>query len=184
MRDGALTDVLVLASAWWVKSLLFVAVALMYDLRHRRAPMTALTVAVAFGLGSLAATVIKVLVDRDRPTTGALIELPTTASFPSGHATTAFAAAVALALLVPRTGWWAIPLAAVIAYSRVFLGVHYWSDVVAGALIGTAVAVWVVSVRRRRSAPAGSPRTRPRSRRRSSPRRTAARSGVRRPTVP
>ena len=179
-----LTDALILASAWWVKSFVFVAAAVVHDVRRRQAPLTALTVAVAFGLSSAASTTLKVLVDRERPQAGALIELPTTASFPSGHATTAFAAAVALALLVPRSGWWALPLAALIAYSRVHLGVHFWEDVVAGAILGASVAWGVVVVRRRRSAPAGPPRTPPRSRPRSSPRRPEGRSGARQPTAP
>lgn len=179
-----LTDALILVSAWWVKSLVFVAAALVYDARRRQAPLTALTVAVAFGLSSAASTTLKLLIDRERPDTGALIELPATASFPSGHATTAFAAATALALLVPRAAWWALPLAAVVAYSRVHLGVHYWTDVVAGAILGATVAWWVVAVRRRRSAREAPPRTRPRSRPRSSPRRTAARSDARHPTAP
>ena len=180
-----LTDALILVSAWWVKSLVFVAAALWFDGRRRQLPVTALTVAVAFGLGSAASTTLKLLVDRERPdASAALIELPTTASFPSGHATSAFAAAVALALLVPRAGWWALPLAALVAYSRVYLGVHYWSDVIAGAIVGAAVAWWVVAVRRRRSAPEARPRTRPRSRPRSSPRRPAGRSAARHPSVP
>ncbi|MFD0986213.1 phosphatase PAP2 family protein [Methyloligella solikamskensis] len=59
------------------------------------------------------------------------------ASFPSGHATTTFALATALALLWPR---FAVPLftAAVwIAASRFLMGAHYVSDVVAGAFVGT-----------------------------------------------
>ena len=179
-----LTDALILASAWWVKSLVFVAAALWWDVRRRQPPLTALTVAVAFGLSSAVSTTLKLLVDRERPDTAALIDLPATASFPSGHATTAFAAAVALTLLVPRAGWWALPLAAVVAYSRVYLGVHYWSDIIAGALLGASVAWSVVAVRRRRSAPAARARTRPPSRPRSSPRRTGARSAARRPSAP
>jgi undecaprenyl-diphosphatase len=132
--DDALTDAFILVSAWWVKSFVFVAAGLWHDLKVRRSlvPLTALTVAFAFGLSSLASTTVKLLVDRERPDTGALIALPESASFPSGHATTAFAAAVALSLLVPRMRWWALALAALIAYSRVYLGVHYWSDIPPG----------------------------------------------------
>ena len=65
------------------------------------------------------------------------------ASFPSGHSTTAFAASVALAFFAPR---WRLPLlalAALIAVSRVGLGVHYPSDVIAGAFVGTFSALFV-----------------------------------------
>ena len=184
MPDEPVTDALILASAWWVKSLVFVAAGLWYDVRRLAAPLTALTIAVAFGLSAAASSTLKVLVDRDRPHTGALIDLPASASFPSGHATTAFAAAVALSLLVPRWRWWALGLAAIVAYSRVYLGVHYWSDVIAGAIIGAAVAWCVVAVRRRLSARAGRSRTRPPTRPRSSPRRTEARSAARHPSAP
>ncbi len=63
------------------------------------------------------------------------------ASFPSGHTTTAFAAAMALSHLLPRMqGWW-IAAAACIGLSRILVGDHYASDVVAGALLGTFIEV-------------------------------------------
>jgi undecaprenyl-diphosphatase len=159
--DELLTSFFTLASAWWVKSLVFIGAGLLDDLRRRAPPVTAITVAVAYGLGSLVSTVLKDVVERERPDGGALVDVPASASFPSGHATTAFAAAVALSLLVPRWRWWALPLAATVAYSRVYLGVHYWSDIIAGALIGAAVGWLVVAVvRRRRSGLAAPPRTR------------------------
>ncbi len=62
------------------------------------------------------------------------------ASFPSSHA----ANAVALAYLVtrrwPRSGWVAFPLAALVAFSRMWLGRHYLSDVLVGVVIGFAGA--------------------------------------------
>ena len=63
------------------------------------------------------------------------------ASMPSGHTITAFALAVALGYFLPR---WQIPLllwAALIGLSRVVVGAHYPSDIVAGACIGTASAI-------------------------------------------
>lgn len=60
-------------------------------------------------------------------------------SFPSGHAAGAFAFAAFVALRVPRWGALALLFAALVAASRVVLGVHYPSDVVAGALLGAAV---------------------------------------------
>lgn len=141
---------MILASAWWVKSLIPIGAALAYDLRRRLVvPATALTVALAFGISAALSSTTKEIVDRERPQTGALVDLPTTASFPSGHATTAFAACVALGLLVPALRWWALALAAVVAYSRVHLGVHFWTDVLAGAVLGTLVALAVVRSARR-----------------------------------
>ncbi len=63
------------------------------------------------------------------------------ASFPSGHTTSAFAAAVALGLLRPDRRGWLIAAAAAVGASRVLVGAHYLSDVVGGAALGGAVAL-------------------------------------------
>lgn len=68
------------------------------------------------------------------------------ASFPSGHATTTFACAVAFAALFPRARTVLLLLAFPIAATRIVLGSHYPSDVVAGAVLGTAFALWMVKV--------------------------------------
>lgn len=65
-------------------------------------------------------------------------------SFPSDHASAGFAIAVTLLLIHRRWGTIAIVGATVMCYARVFDGVHYPGDVVAGTLIGTAVALGVV----------------------------------------
>jgi membrane-associated phospholipid phosphatase len=65
------------------------------------------------------------------------------ASFPSGHATTAFATAVLLTLWYPRSAGLCIPLAVLVGLSRIMLLSHFPSDVLAGALLGTAVALAV-----------------------------------------
>ncbi|MFI8497190.1 bifunctional phosphatase PAP2/diacylglycerol kinase family protein [Streptomyces sp. NPDC085524] len=68
---------------------------------------------------------------------------PTTTSFPSGHSASAFAFAAGLALESP--GWGAVlaPVALSVAFSRVYTGVHYPSDVVAGATLGVAAGFLV-----------------------------------------
>jgi len=63
------------------------------------------------------------------------------ASFPSGHATTAFAAAVVLAFWYPRQAGVFVGVAVLVGLSRIVLGVHFPSDVLAGALLGSAVAL-------------------------------------------
>jgi undecaprenyl-diphosphatase len=71
-------------------------------------------------------------------------------SFPSDHATAAFAIAVAILLRHRRAGWVALVLAVLLAVSRVVVGTHYPTDVIAGAAIGTAAALllWLPAVRR------------------------------------
>jgi undecaprenyl-diphosphatase len=70
-------------------------------------------------------------------------------SFPSDHATAAFAIAVALFLRHRKAGWLALGLATVLSIARVAVGTHYPGDVAAGAAIGTAAALvfWHPSLR-------------------------------------
>ncbi|MDI4663284.1 phosphatase PAP2 family protein [Xanthobacter autotrophicus] len=66
------------------------------------------------------------------------------ASFPSGHSTTTFAAAMAFAALFPRARAWLLALAVPVAATRVALGSHFPSDVIAGAAVGSAFALWMI----------------------------------------
>lgn len=72
-------------------------------------------------------------------------------SFPSDHATAAFAIAVAIMLRNRRAGWLALVLAALVSVARVAVGTHYPGDVLAGAVVGTAAALilWLPPVRGR-----------------------------------
>ena len=65
------------------------------------------------------------------------------ASWPSGHATTTFAFAAIVGLYFPRLRWLLYLLAALTAYSRLALGVHYFGDVIMGAVWGTVCAMAV-----------------------------------------
>jgi undecaprenyl-diphosphatase len=111
-----------------------------------------LTVALSYAMVD---GVVKPLVGRPRPAVHAtdppraLPPLPRTSSFPSGHATSTFGAAVSVSRMWPQTRvvWWA--LAVLIGYSRVYLGHHYPLDVVGGALLGVAIALWVLGGRHR-----------------------------------
>lgn len=103
------------------------------------------TVVLAYGCSEL----LKSLVDEERPCREAVTILaarcPPTGdwSFPSNHATIAGALATAVLLLSPRWGLLAAPLALLAAFSRVFVGVHYPHDVLAGLLLGLAVTLLV-----------------------------------------
>jgi undecaprenyl-diphosphatase len=98
------------------------------------------------------------LVDRARPYLAhpahahLLIARSHDASFPSDHATGGFALAVAVFLYDRTIGTLLLVLAAVLAFTRVYVGTHYPGDVVAGALIGAAVAVSLFRLALTRSA--------------------------------
>ena len=142
------TAVLAFVSAWWVKGPLMIGMGWCSDLGRRRLiPLVAGAATVSFFLASGLNSVIKALVDRSRPPEAigfdALVGVPGSPSFPSGHAMTAFAVAGAVALLAPRLRWPVLALAALIAFSRVYLGVHFWIDVLAGAALGLAIGLCV-----------------------------------------
>jgi undecaprenyl-diphosphatase len=69
-----------------------------------------------------------------------LVSLPDTGAFPSGHASSAFACATVLAWASPRLRIPMFVLAAAIAWSRVYVGVHWPLDVLGGAVLGVLVA--------------------------------------------
>jgi undecaprenyl-diphosphatase len=144
LRWSPATAFLLLASAWWVKGPLLVAVGWCADLGNRRIlPLVAGTATLSFALASGANAVLKATFDRSRPPEAlgleALGSVPTSASFPSGHAMSAFAVAVAIAVLSPRLRWPVLAVAALIAFSRVYLGVHFWLDVLVGAGLGAGI---------------------------------------------
>ncbi|MFJ7900099.1 bifunctional phosphatase PAP2/diacylglycerol kinase family protein [Streptomyces sp. NPDC096198] len=70
-----------------------------------------------------------------------LVRQPRTTSFPSGHSASAAAFATGVALECTRYGTLVAPVAAAVAFSRVYVGVHYPGDVLAGAAIGVGAAV-------------------------------------------
>jgi len=89
---------------------------------------------------------LKRLVARPRPCDGfgrplALVELPDPFSFPSGHAAAATAVAATLTFARPLLAPFVLPLAVLVAASRVTLRVHHPGDVAAGALLGLAGAL-------------------------------------------
>jgi undecaprenyl-diphosphatase len=117
----------------------------------------ALALALSLGGAMLIADVVKLLVSRPRPTVEHLQSV-SGSSFPSGHTTQAAAFWLALAMTlrgvaVPRRIAWlaravALLVALAVAWSRVYLGVHYPSDVVAGLLLGAGWALFVARAMR------------------------------------
>lgn len=130
--------------------------------------------AAARGLVSLALTsavvngLLKPLGGRRRPERanyhlpiGRWVKMPRTRSFPSGHAASAFAFAGGAASADPLAGFGLTTAAALVGYSRVHVGVHYPGDVIAGAVVGLAIAPVGVVVADRLWAAASRPATLP-----------------------
>jgi undecaprenyl-diphosphatase len=94
------------------------------------------------------------------PSVIALIPAPLTEhSFPSGHTATAFAAAVVLVYGSPGIGLLALLAAALVGFGRMATGVHYPTDVLAGALLGSVIGIIVHHIQLRRNKKQQSPDT-------------------------
>jgi undecaprenyl-diphosphatase len=138
--------------------MLWLCVALALALLRGRAAVLAYTLAADL-TASLVANALKLSIMRARPELDLLVGRPVTSSFPSGHSASSFACATVLGALVPPLRLPAYVVAALVAWSRVYVGVHYPVDVLAGAVIGTLVGLLVLralpllGAARRRSRP-------------------------------
>jgi undecaprenyl-diphosphatase len=109
---------------------------------HTMAVKAMISVTISTGVGKI----LKVSVTRLRP----FINIPNLNikkigidmySFPSGHTTAAFSLAVMIALYFPILGLITLPLAFCVGVSRMYLGVHYPTDVIVGMFIGTSISL-------------------------------------------
>jgi undecaprenyl-diphosphatase len=170
-RNGTLTDIMINASRFGsTPSLIVMALiaAAWLAWRGRRADSLLVVLATAGGLAL--APLLKLVVDRPRPT-GHLVVVDSS-SFPSGHSLNSMVVLGLLTVLVVmerpgavwRTAFAAVGafLVGVVGFSRVYLGVHWPSDVLAGWLIGV---VWLVlcftvaHLTRRNTRPSGTVRS-------------------------
>lgn len=116
-----------------------------YLLWHKAYRKTGLAIVIALVVGFIICNLgIKPLVGRIRPfefqpALQLLIAAPHGYSFPSGHTWSSFAMATILILDKIPGRYWALGLAAVIGFSRIYLYVHYPTDVLVGAVLGVAI---------------------------------------------
>lgn len=130
---------------------LLTAAGLLISRKYRRYGVLLLA---ALAVGALIGNLcLKPLVARARPcwleVTELLIAVPKDYSFPSGHTLASVIGAAVLTAANRRFAFWAVPAAVLIAFSRLYLDVHFPTDVLMAALLGLAVALAVLSVARR-----------------------------------
>ncbi|MFJ8000281.1 phosphatase PAP2 family protein [Streptomyces sp. NPDC096310] len=116
-----------------------------------RAVAVAVLAPLATAFAYVCSEVSKSVIQEDRPcrtVTGAVSLIPCPPvgdwSFPSNHSTIAGAAAITLVLARPVLAYLTVPMALLMAFSRVFVGVHYPHDVAVGLVFGGVVATIVV----------------------------------------
>ena len=128
------------AGIFWIA----VGLLLLITKRYRRGgAQMFVAMAVTFIIGNL---ILKNLVARERPCwidreVQLLMASPSDYSFPSGHSMNGFAGSVSLLCIDKRIGIPAVILAAVIAFSRLYLFMHFPTDVFAGIVIGLVIAL-------------------------------------------
>jgi undecaprenyl-diphosphatase len=132
----------------------WIALAFLVGLYLWRAVLAAAGLAMLVGVTTAAADAaslaVKNVVERPRPFQAHHDVHPLYAvhssSFPAGHAATAFAGALIIGNLLPRARPFCVALAVAIGLSRIYVGDHYPTDVLAGAFLGTVVAGGVLMV--------------------------------------
>lgn len=138
----------------WILFLL--AILIFVVVRKRKVPVVLLAGAVVLLVGWLFNDFcLKLLIQRVRPYRNEAVfgdsfisfmdsihySYPSGYSFPSGHSFSGFNAATSITLYKKKLGFIAYPLAFIIAFSRIFLGAHYFSDVLIGSLLGVCFSV-------------------------------------------
>jgi len=149
LRNPVIDQVMLFFTALGNSGLIWYAIAviLLFNKRYQRCGITLIiSVSLAMLIGD---ELLKPLFERVRPCNkfpdiAMLLARPKSYSFPSGHAMISFAAACVLNYYKPLFGILAYILASIIAFSRLYLFVHYPSDVLGGMLFGTICSMLII----------------------------------------
>jgi undecaprenyl-diphosphatase len=145
LQNAAFDHLMPALSDKWLGLLLVAVVVPWLSIRYGRRAWPAIALAVlAVALSDLGAGIIKHAFQRIRPchviaAVHVLAGCTHSFAMPSNHASNMFALAAVTGILLPRWRWVVLPLASGVAYSRVYLGVHYPADVLAGAVWGAGL---------------------------------------------
>ena len=150
LRNSFMDFVMPLFSNLQDGGLIWISIAVVM-LFFKRTRYCGIAVLLAMGIDTLITEYgIKNIVCRVRPCNlvddvNMLVEKPTSYSFPSNHSASAFAGAVAVMLTIKKKAWTipAFVFSGIISFSRMYVFVHFPSDVFAGILLGSTVAVLV-----------------------------------------
>ena len=149
-----LDEIMIFVSSLGNKGFIWIAIGilfLLFGFKNKIWRSRGILVLLSLGMNFLACNVIlKPLVDRTRPyfVLGYDPVIPPVGdpSFPSGHTAASFAAATAIYAVNKKWGIAAYIFAAVMGFSRLYLGVHFPTDVVCGAILGTVMAKIVIKI--------------------------------------
>lgn len=152
IRNEFLTPIMTFITHLGDSGWFWIVLALVLVILKKTRPVGFLMAASLFGSLIVNNVILKNLVARTRPYEAVeglhrIIEAQVDLSFPSGHTGSSFAAAVVIFIMCPKkAGVPALILAFLIMLSRLYVGVHYPTDVLAGMITGTLIAVCVCLV--------------------------------------
>lgn len=152
-RDAAVRALTDLGYTWWVGGMTVILLIVLLYMKKRYQALV-----VAFGVGGSVVInlLLKALFQRDRPQLWERLVVENSHSFPSGHAMASASLAVVIIVLLWPTKWRWLALAGgavymlLIAFTRLYLGVHYPTDIIAGWAVTTAWVLIVAAVLRPR----------------------------------